>query len=284
MTNNVRHVLGLSGGKDSAALAVHMDKNYPEINVEYFFTDTGYELKETYDYLNKLKTRLNRPIHYINPRNSFDYFLKKYNNFLPSQTARWCTIEMKLRSFEDWIKPSLVKGDEIITYVGIRFDERGRVGYKPSNPLIKAKFPFVDDHINKENVLEILESSGLGLPDYYKWRSRSGCTFCFFQRQIEWVGLMEQHPEAWEYAKSLEKTAKDNQSPFTWIKDKPLAELEKPENIAKIKAHHAKTLEKLKAKNQSKLDDNPFLQGEKVEISENLAQDDVSSSCLICHK
>ena len=284
MTNNVRHVLGLSGGKDSAALAVHMDKNYPEINVEYFFTDTGYELKETYDYLNKLKTRLNRPIHYINPRNSFDYFLKKYNNFLPSQTARWCTIEMKLRSFEDWIKPSLVKGDEIITYVGIRFDERGRVGYKPSNPLIKAKFPFVDDHINKENVLEILESSGLGLPDYYKWRSRSGCTFCFFQRQIEWVGLMEQHPEAWEYAKSLEKTAKDNQSPFTWIKDKPLTELEKPENIAKIKAHHAKTLEKIKAKNQSKLDDNPFLQGEKVEISDNLAQDDVSSSCLICHK
>ena len=284
MTKNVRHVLGLSGGKDSAALAVHMDKNYPEINVEYFFTDTGYELKETYDYLNKLKTRLNRPIHYINPRNSFDYFLKKYNNFLPSQTARWCTIEMKLRSFEDWIKPSLVKGDEIITYVGIRFDERGRVGYKPSNPLIKAKFPFVDDHINKENVLEILESSGLGLPDYYKWRSRSGCTFCFFQRQIEWVGLMEQHPEAWEYAKSLEKTAKDNQSPFTWIKDKPLTELEKPENIAKIKAHHAKTLAKLKAKNQSKLDDNPFLQGEKVEISDNLAQDDVSSSCLICHK
>ena len=284
MTNNVRHVLGLSGGKDSAALAVHMDKNYPEINVEYFFTDTGYELKETYDYLNKLKTRLNRPIHYINPRNSFDYFLKKYNNFLPSQTARWCTIEMKLRSFEDWIKPSLIKGDEIITYVGIRFDERGRVGYKPSNPLIKAKFPFVDDHINKENVLEILESSGLGLPDYYKWRSRSGCTFCFFQRQIEWVGLMEQHPEAWEYAKSLEKTAKDNQSPFTWIKDKPLTELEKPENIAKIKAHHAKTLEKLKAKNQLKLDDNPFLQGEKVEISDNLAQDDVSSSCLICHK
>ena len=284
MTKNVRHVLGLSGGKDSAALAVHMDKNYPEINVEYFFTDTGYELKETYDYLNKLKTRLNRPIHYINPRNSFDYFLKKYNNFLPSQTARWCTIEMKLRSFEDWIKPSLIKGDEIITYVGIRFDERGRVGYKPSNPLIKAKFPFIDDHINKENVLEILESSGLGLPDYYKWRSRSGCTFCFFQRQIEWVGLMEQHPEAWEYAKSLEKTAKDNQSPFTWIKDKPLTELEKPENIAKIKAHHAKTLEKLKAKNQSKLDDNPFLQGEKIEISDNLAQDDVSSSCLICHK
>ena len=284
MSKNVRHVLGLSGGKDSAALAVHMDKNYPDIPIEYFFTDTGYELEETYTYLNKLKTRLNRPIHYINPRNSFDYFLKKYNNFLPSQTARWCTIEMKLKSFEDWLKPSLQKGEEIITYVGIRYDERGRVGYKPTNPLIKAKFPFIDDHINKENVLEILENSGLGLPDYYKWRSRSGCTFCFFQRQIEWVGLKENHPKAFEYAKSLEKTAKDNESPFTWVKDKPLSELEKPESIKRIKDYHKKQLEKLKMKKSKSNENNPFLKGEEISIEENVSMDDVSSSCLICHK
>ena len=36
MTKKTRHVLGLSGGKDSAALAIHMDKNYPNIPVEYF--------------------------------------------------------------------------------------------------------------------------------------------------------------------------------------------------------------------------------------------------------
>ena len=41
MSNNVRHVLGLSGGKDSAALAVWMNNNYPDIDVEYYFTDTG---------------------------------------------------------------------------------------------------------------------------------------------------------------------------------------------------------------------------------------------------
>ncbi len=37
MSKNVRHVLGLSGGKDSAALAVHMNNNYPDIPIEYFF-------------------------------------------------------------------------------------------------------------------------------------------------------------------------------------------------------------------------------------------------------
>ena len=101
-----KHILGLSGGKDSAALAVHMNNRHPDIDVESFFTDTGYELQETYDFLDKLKTRLDKPIHYIHPANSFDYYMKKYNNFLPSQMARWCTIEMKLKSMEKWLKPS----------------------------------------------------------------------------------------------------------------------------------------------------------------------------------
>ena len=282
--SETKHILGLSGGKDSAALAVHMNKKYPDLNIEYFFTDTGYELKETYDFLNKLKTRLDKPIHYINPRNSFDYFLKKYNNFLPSPTARWCTIEMKLKSMEAWLKPALDAGQEIITYVGIRYDERGRIGYKPTNNLIKAKFPFIEDCIDKEGVMEILDSSGLGLPDYYKWRSRSGCTFCFFQRRSEWIGLMENNPSAWEHAKSLEKQATDNASAFTWIKDMPLTELEKPEVIAKVKEQHKQQLEKLKLKKDKQMQNNPFLKGEDIEVEENLALDEVSSSCLICHK
>ena len=282
--SETKHILGLSGGKDSAALAVHMNKKYPDLKIEYFFTDTGYELKETYDFLNKLKTRLDKPIHYINPRNSFDYFLKKYNNFLPSPTARWCTIEMKLKSMEAWLKPALDAGQEIITYVGIRYDERGRIGYKPTNNLIKAKFPFIEDCIDKEGVMEILDSSGLGLPDYYKWRSRSGCTFCFFQRRSEWIGLKENNPSAWEHAKSLEKQATDNASAFTWIKDMPLTELEKPEVIAKVKEQHKQQLEKLKLKKDKQMQNNPFLKGENIDVEENLALDDVSSSCLICHK
>ena len=282
--SETKHILGLSGGKDSAALAVHMNKKYPDLDIEYFFTDTGYELKETYDFLNKLKTRLDKPIHYINPRNSFDYFLKKYNNFLPSPTARWCTIEMKLKSMEAWLKPALDAGQEIFTYVGIRYDERGRIGYKPTNNLIKAKFPFIEDCIDKEGVMEILDSSGLGLPDYYKWRSRSGCTFCFFQRRSEWIGLKENNPSAWEHAKSLEKQATDNASAFTWIKDMPLTELEKPEVIAKVKEQHKQQLEKLKLKKDKQMQNNPFLKGENIDVEENLALDDVSSSCLICHK
>ncbi|MYE56769.1 MAG: phosphoadenosine phosphosulfate reductase family protein, partial [Acidimicrobiaceae bacterium] len=44
----VRHICGISGGKDSSALAVYMRDRVPEM--EYFFCDTGAELPETYEY------------------------------------------------------------------------------------------------------------------------------------------------------------------------------------------------------------------------------------------
>ena len=279
-----RHVLGLSGGKDSAALAVHMSEKYPNTPIEYFFTDTGYELDETYKFLDKLKTRLSRPIKYIHPTNTFDYFMKKYNNFLPSATARWCTVEMKLKPFEAWVAPSLKEGVQIYTYVGIRYDERGRVGYRPTNPLIKAKFPFVADFIDREGVADILETSNLGVPDYYKWRSRSGCQFCFFQRKIEWLGLKKNHPKQFEYAKSLEKTGNNGESRFTWIHEESLFELEQPERVKAIKKNFQRQLERLKKMKAEKINNNPFLKGEDIQIEQNLSQDDVSSSCLICHK
>ena len=75
---------------------------------------------------------------------------------------------------------------------------------------MKTVLQFKEAGIDKQAVMEILESSGLGLPKYYNWRSRSGCTFCFFQQKIEWVRLKERHPEAFEEAKSYEKTAENN--------------------------------------------------------------------------
>ena len=50
MSKKTRHVLGISGGKDSAALAIYMRDKVPEM--EYFFADTGAELPETLEFVN----------------------------------------------------------------------------------------------------------------------------------------------------------------------------------------------------------------------------------------
>ena len=99
-----KHVLGLSGGRDSAALAVYMRQNYPDVEIDYFFTDTGKELPEVYEYLVNLEGFLGKTIIRLNGERDFDFWLKQYNNFLPSSQARWCTRQMKIKPFEDWVK------------------------------------------------------------------------------------------------------------------------------------------------------------------------------------
>ena len=280
MAQEVRHVLGLSGGKDSSALAVYMRDRVPEM--EYFFSDTGKELQETYDFLDRLEAFLGKPIVRLNmnadanSNRDFDHWLTVYGGLLPSSQIRWCTVNLKIRPFEEYIGE-----DQAYHYIAIRADE-DRIGYKPpsisSLRNIEPKYPFKEDGITKEDVYRILEESGLGLPDYYKWRTRSGCYFCFFQRKSEWVGLLEQHPDLFQLAKAYEKpnpNAKTGEV-FTWCQDESLEELSQPERVAEIKANTEKAMASKKtAKPNRRL----------IEILTDVHDDeDDEEPCLICHK
>jgi hypothetical protein len=204
-----RHVLGISGGKDSAALAIYLKDHYPEIHerVEYFFSDTGAELQEVYDFLDKLEAYLGKEIIRLSSGRDFEHWLKMNDNFLPSAKSRWCTRYMKIKPFEDF-----VGDDPVVSYIGIRADEN-REGYISKKETIKAVFPFIEDGLVREDIFRLLEES-VGIPEYYKWRSRSGCYFCFFQRQEEWLGLKRNHPELYEKAKEFEGRTRRK---FDWV-------------------------------------------------------------------
>ena len=278
MAGKERHVLGLSGGRDSAALAVYMRQHHPGLNIEYFFTDTGKELPEVYEYLGRLEGFLGQPILRLNPDRDFDFWLKQYNDFLPSPQTRWCTRQLKLRPFEQWLRPKLEDGETIYSYVAIRSDEEYREGYASKNERLIVRLPFKEVGIDKAGVLEILDSAGLGLPTYYSWRTRSGCTFCFFQQKIEWVRLKEQHPEAFEEAKAYEKNSVEHGSPFTWSQGEALEELEKPERVEQIRQDHGQRL----ARMRSKIQPNPLRPDyDPLDIDDLYGQAKV---CLACHK
>ena len=137
---------------------------------------------------------------------------------------------MKIEPFERFVGE-----DPVVTYVGIRADEH-REGYISTKPNIKAVFPFVEDGIVKADIFRFLEET-VGVPEYYKWRSRSGCYFCFFQRQDEWLGLKENHPELFEQAKLYEMRKRERydldvastslvgSGNYTWSREGTLDEL-----------------------------------------------------------
>jgi Phosphoadenosine phosphosulfate reductase family len=275
-----RHILGISGGRDSAALAVHMRQTRPELNLEYFFTDTGKELAEVYTFLDKLEGFLGKPITRLNPDRDFDFWLKEYNHFLPSPKTRWCTRQLKLRPLEHWLRDDLDAGVVIHSYVAIRADEPSREGYHATHGNMQVHFPLREDGINRAGVIETLESAGLGEPEYYRWRTRSGCTFCFFQQKIEWVRLMREHPDAFDEAKGYEKTARDHGSPFTWSQGEGLNELSAPARVDEIEREFEQRSARLLARRRV----NPLASNQTPTIDDVYGIDEASAGCVICHK
>lgn len=348
--SKVRHILGISGGKDSAALSIYLKQKYPQLNVEYYNSDTGCELAETELLINRLESYLGkikrlRAAEDSSEPTPFEHFLKAMGGFLPSPQQRWCTKKMKLAEFERYA------GDDLaVSYVGIRGDE-DRDGYISSKPNIQAVFPFRrniwsldvinkvlnndnqkqveeyyvelsserikdevleivrkpiskqfyyskklnalldidvklfnhvvfkylqttdypvghlteeefplldnDEILVKDDIFHLLRESGVGVPAYYEeipfevdgkigtyCRSRSGCYFCFFQQRIEWVWLLEQHPDLYKKAMSFERDG------YTWIQGETLADLAKPERVRQIKLDIIKRQERAREKNE----------------------------------
>ncbi len=157
----VKHVLGISGGKDSAALAIYLKNKYPTLDIDYYFCETGKELDETYELVEKLKAVLGKDIlrlkaaKEMTDKEQFDYFLKIYGGFLPSSNARWCTRTMKLEPFEEYVGET-----PTLSYVGIRGDE-DREGYISHKPNIQSIFPFRRNIWSEEIIAKTLTNNNI---------------------------------------------------------------------------------------------------------------------------
>ena len=160
MTKPTRHLLGISGGKDSAALAIYLRHKHPELQLEYYFCDTGKELPETYTLISNLENYLGQKVTRLeaaeeSPEDSFDHFVKVYGGYLPSSSARWCTKKLKLEPFEKF-----VGNDPVVSYVGIRGDE-DREGYISRKSNIQSIFPFRRNIWSEDVVQKVLQNDAI---------------------------------------------------------------------------------------------------------------------------
>lgn len=266
-----RHVLSLSGGKDSAALAIYLRDRVPEM--EYIFSDTRKELPETYEYLERISAYLGTKVTHLNADLGFDHWYHMYGGMIPSNHRRWCTRALKLKPFEQYCGD-----DEVINYVGLRADEE-RSGYISHKPNITAVYPFKEDGLILRDIEGILRTAGVGMPPYTKWgRTRSGCYFCFYQQKIEWVRLKETHPDLYEKAKEYERPYEPTGNFFTWSRGESLAEMEQPQRVEQIKREHVVRVQRNIAKRENATLVEVFAS---ADTSEEPDEDD-DQGCLIC--
>lgn len=183
------HIVALSGGKDSTAMALRLVEVEPR-DYEFVCTPTGNELPEMIAHWVKLGKLLGKPLKPLLTGVSLGSLIEK-QQALPNWRMRWCTRILKIEPFLAYaatVAPAVI-------YVGIRADEaesREGVEYE------QRRFPLVEWGWDKAKVLSYLAERGVEIP------RRTDCAVCFFQTLHEWWRLWRDHPdeyaqgEAWE--------------------------------------------------------------------------------------
>jgi len=188
----MRHIIGLSGGKDSTALALRLAEIEPR-DYEYICNETGNELPEMKAHWNNLEKILGKPIQRVRHARSLIEEIDKIN-MLPNVFARWCTIRLKIEPTIDFFE-SLPAGSTL--YVGLRADEMERKGLYGED--INVRFPMREWGWAEKDVWDYLNSKGICIP------KRTDCALCPYQRLGEWRDLYENYPELYAEGVALEK-------------------------------------------------------------------------------
>ena len=188
----MRHIVSLSGGKDSTAMALRLAKIEPQ-DYEYLITPTGNELPEMIQHWRTLAERLGKPLTVLTCGKSLQGLIRDMN-MIPNFRARWCTRILKIEVAERY----LCVAAPAISYVGLRADEEERVGMYGAIEGITKRYPLREWGWGLTDVLNYLECNEVSIP------RRTDCAFCFFQRIGEWWNLWKDHPEIFKQGEEIE--------------------------------------------------------------------------------
>lgn len=189
----MRHVVALSGGKDSSAMAVRLAEVEPN-DYTYVCTPTGDEPPEMFEHWRNLGTILGKPIIPV-MGGTLDGLIKA-QNALPNFRQRWCTRILKIEPYAAWLS----KQGECTSYVGLRADEPEREGGDYMDiPGVTMDFPLRRWGWGLTEVVGYLAEKRITIP------KRTDCLKCFFQRLIEWYEFWRDHREAWMKGEAQEE-------------------------------------------------------------------------------
>lgn len=186
------HVIALSGGKDSTALALRLRELNPTQDYTFLCTPTGDELPDMIAHWEKLECLLGSPIVRLTNRTLADWI--EHWDALPNHRQRWCTRELKIQPCLAYFA-SLPAGSAL--YVGLRADEPERRGIYSKS--VDTRFPMRDWGWGLPDVNGYLRARGVTIP------RRTDCARCYAQRLGEWWDLWKMWPEQFDSAQADEE-------------------------------------------------------------------------------
>ena len=208
-----------SGGKDSQACLIHSIQKYGKQHVRAVFCDTGWEHQDTLHHVEHIASELDVELVTLRGELDFEQLVVK-NKLFPGFMRRYCTHELKVKPFVDYL---LTQDDSFIVVQGIRGAESpqraryeaecdyfkpwhlGKARYRKNDVLAYAKTH--DVSISRpifkwsaQEVVDYILDSGLPInPLYKKGMSRVGCYPCVFANKSD----LKQMAKDKQYVKRL---------------------------------------------------------------------------------
>ena len=233
-------LITFSGGRTSAFMATLINElpQYKDYNKLFLFANTGKELPETLDFINRCATEFDIDIEWLEAwvkdgkGNGTDYRIVSYENAsrkgepfedvikkygLPSKLWRHCTRELKDKPIHKYAK-EYFKGEKYVTALGIRADEKHRLAKKKN-----YIYPLAEMNVDEEFVRNwwSRQSFDLGIKDY-----EGNCDLCFLKSKRKKLTLLLEKPELAEWWNNMEiANPTDKQPLFDVYRDLSIEDL-----------------------------------------------------------
>lgn len=188
----MKHIVALSGGKDSSAMALRLAEIGSHEYI-YVCTPTGNEPPQVAEHLASLEAVLGQELLRITDPRGLEGLIVE-QNALPNWRQRWCTRMLKLEPYFDWLEAQA----PCVSYVGLRADEPTREGFDIGIPGVTTDYPLKRWGWAEKDVWEYLDRRHICIP------KRTDCLLCYGQRLIEWFDMWREHPAEWARGERLE--------------------------------------------------------------------------------
>lgn len=221
-------LISFSGGRTSAFMLYKIleasDFKLPK-TVQVVFANTGREMPETYDFVQRcgdewgvhitwLEYRVVRDDKKNKNRHTFDIVnhnsasrngepfeaLIKSRKTLPNNHQRFCTSEMKVMTIKRYLK-SIGWKEKWINTVGIRGDERHRISISREKEWDNW-YPIADDNKGKRDIMAFWKQQPF---DLKVTGGLGNCDGCFLKSEKNLATLWRLHPERAQWWQNIEE-------------------------------------------------------------------------------
>ena len=208
------------------------------------FANTGKEMEETLQFVHDCEVNWNVEIHWLEyiahaepskrfkrvtyetaSRNGEPFAASIDQNgkpYLPNPVARICTINLKIRVIDKYLKSLGWDHNEKMDWVGIRADEQRRAA-----KIGRERTPLVVDGVTKETVGNFWKSQpfDLKLPNHNGVTMHGNCDLCFLKPANQIYSLINEKPERAIWWMEMERLAQSSNKTYgdgaKFRKDRP---------------------------------------------------------------